>query len=362
VGRETLSTSPGSGIVSVLAGGPNCASGGAPGHIGICVCPGDGCQPSFWAHKPPDADKTQSAKSKGFITTTAYSIDVLPGQLLFDLLVCASQESQARLPPPGASQPIGIYFSFVLNIRSSYFVSVPSVALLHCGRKDRSGQCHQNQESKQTWRTRKNPRARVPSQEEAASSQNARKHGLASQTLVIPPGQEEAFAELESGLRADLLPEGTFGEVLFHNILGASWNMRRCELAELELAEKSPDINPLLDPTNEATLRNVRLYFSRAERSFHKFVKELRSIQTDRHQRCQAAAPSAADSDAATPESALLEILNRLVDDKNGDAATRYRDLMATLQSFPQSSDPDVSEPAPSLFLDLLPGESAPAS
>jgi hypothetical protein len=62
-----LSISPGSGIVS-LGGGPNCASGGVPGHIGICVWPGDGCQPGFCASKPAGPNKKQTAKSKGLIT------------------------------------------------------------------------------------------------------------------------------------------------------------------------------------------------------------------------------------------------------------------------------------------------------
>src|SRR5437016_749403 len=68
VGCETLSTSPGSGMVSVLGGGPNCASGTVPGHIGTCVWPGDGFQPGFWANRLLDANTTQRAKMKGVVT------------------------------------------------------------------------------------------------------------------------------------------------------------------------------------------------------------------------------------------------------------------------------------------------------
>src|SRR6266404_135401 len=43
----------------------------APGHIGTCVCPGAGCQPGVCALRPPNANTTQRAKSKGFITILA---------------------------------------------------------------------------------------------------------------------------------------------------------------------------------------------------------------------------------------------------------------------------------------------------
>src|SRR5258708_4535740 len=78
VGRVTLNT-PTTGLPAispsfpddgVVTSGPatGCGSGTAPGHIGTCVCPGDGCQAGVCALRPPDANTTQRAKSKGFIT------------------------------------------------------------------------------------------------------------------------------------------------------------------------------------------------------------------------------------------------------------------------------------------------------
>src|SRR5215813_9981353 len=65
-----LSISPGSGIVSMLGAGPNCASGGVLGHIGTCVWPGDGCQPGLWASKLAQPNKRDATNDKGFITTS----------------------------------------------------------------------------------------------------------------------------------------------------------------------------------------------------------------------------------------------------------------------------------------------------
>ncbi len=73
----------------------------------------------------------------------------------------------------------------------------------------------------------------------ATSSQNATKHGFTSQTLVILPGQEDTFTELESTLRQQFAPEPGYQEFLFHRILHAAWNQHRCECAEVELHAES---------------------------------------------------------------------------------------------------------------------------
>src|SRR6266702_1053429 len=77
VGRVTLLT-PTAGLppgrksfpdVSAYSGpATGCGSGAAPGHIGICVCPGDGCHTGFCALRLPTPNTTQRAKIKGFIT------------------------------------------------------------------------------------------------------------------------------------------------------------------------------------------------------------------------------------------------------------------------------------------------------
>src|SRR6266566_3789154 len=78
VGRVTLNT-PTTGLPAispsfpddvVVTSGPatGCASGAVPGQIGTCVCPGDGCQAGVCALRSPNANTTQRAKSKGFIT------------------------------------------------------------------------------------------------------------------------------------------------------------------------------------------------------------------------------------------------------------------------------------------------------
>jgi hypothetical protein len=65
-----LPATSGSVTVFVVSSGPGTgsASGTAPGHIGICVWPKDGCQAAVWAFRLPNANTIQNASSVDFIT------------------------------------------------------------------------------------------------------------------------------------------------------------------------------------------------------------------------------------------------------------------------------------------------------
>ena len=67
----SCASNAGESFTVVATSGPSArrASGTDPGHIGSCVCPGDGCQTGVCARKSPNPNTTttQRAKSKGFI-------------------------------------------------------------------------------------------------------------------------------------------------------------------------------------------------------------------------------------------------------------------------------------------------------
>src|ERR1051325_11525850 len=83
VGCETLTTKTngcsatthggeaGSGLLDKTASSPGtgCTSGTAPGQIGTCVCPGDGCQTFVCALRLPHATTTQRAIIRIFFTS-----------------------------------------------------------------------------------------------------------------------------------------------------------------------------------------------------------------------------------------------------------------------------------------------------
>jgi hypothetical protein len=71
-------------FVTYSGPGTGCGSGTAPGHIGSCVCPGDGCQTLVCALKPPQAKAMQ-------ITNTSLAVN---------LFIVLNEAKSNNKPPP----------------------------------------------------------------------------------------------------------------------------------------------------------------------------------------------------------------------------------------------------------------------
>ena len=123
----------------------------------------------------------------------------------------------------------------------------------------------------------------------ARSAQNASEHGLCASQLVVKPGQEAEFDEMQAGLYEEILPVGGLEDELFKSLIHAAWNQRRCRQAESDLrikaALKGHDmlLNP--DPATEADLKRIDLYGRRAASAFHRNLKAIRDLQTERFAR-----------------------------------------------------------------------------
>ena len=142
------------------------------------------------------------------------------------------------------------------------------------------------------------------------SSMNAMKHGFSSKKFIVMPGQEEDFKKLQSSLTAEVRPEGALEMNLFHQLLRNAWTSHRIELRQLEMAESgsaqrassappnvtephelssrtaapfcAPMIDPLFDPTCEKEFDRIERYHARAQSGFHRSLRQLRTIQTNR--------------------------------------------------------------------------------
>jgi hypothetical protein len=106
-------------------------------------------------------------------------------------------------------------------------------------------------------------------QGKARSSQNAFKHGLTSQQLVVKPEEREAFEELHARYQAEIDPRGALQQELFDELVHAAWNLRRVRILQAGI--------DLLDPQFDRLQR----HHTRFERTFHRTLKELRTLQTD---------------------------------------------------------------------------------
>jgi hypothetical protein len=115
----------------------------------------------------------------------------------------------------------------------------------------------------------------------AKSSQNARKHGLTAQDLVIGPEDREEFDELLAGLQADVSPEGALQQALFEELVASAWNLRRIRRMETGLCVGAASYLDLLDNDEIQTkLDRLARHKSRIERTFHRSLKELKALQT----------------------------------------------------------------------------------
>ncbi len=116
----------------------------------------------------------------------------------------------------------------------------------------------------------------------ARSSQNARKHGLTATQLVIAAEDREEFEELLAQFQTDIQPQGALQQMLFDQLVAAAWNLRRIRRMEAELTASAQSYLDILDnPELTAKLDRLARHQTRFERSFHRSLRELKSLQTD---------------------------------------------------------------------------------
>jgi hypothetical protein len=153
----------------------------------------------------------------------------------------------------------------------------------------------------------------------ARSSQNARKHGLTAAQLVIAAEDREEFEELSAQLQTGVRPERALQQILFDQFVASAWNLRRLRSVEAELTASAESYLEILDhPELIAKLDRLARHQTRIERSFHRSLRELKSLQTD-----AALAPTLpprlhAASPAARVQNADCKRTQALADRQNG--------------------------------------------
>jgi hypothetical protein len=139
-------------------------------------------------------------------------------------------------------------------------------------------------EARQTANTANARLSTGPRTEEgkARSSQNARKHGLTASQLVIAAEDREEFDEFHAQLQTDIQPQGALQQILFDQLVASAWNLRRIRRMEAELTAYARTYLDILDnPELIAKLDRLARHETRVERSFHRSLHELKSLQTD---------------------------------------------------------------------------------
>jgi hypothetical protein len=116
----------------------------------------------------------------------------------------------------------------------------------------------------------------------ARSSQNARKHGLTAAQLVIAPEDRQEFDELLAQLQTEIRPQGALQQILFNRLVASAWNLNLILCMEAKLTTSAGGYLDILDhPELAAKLDRLARHQTRIERSFHRSLHELKSLQTD---------------------------------------------------------------------------------
>ena len=115
----------------------------------------------------------------------------------------------------------------------------------------------------------------------ARSSRNHLSIGLYTRVDFVHPDERDFYREFCQKMYFELAPEGVLEETLVASITGASWRLRRCDLADGELADYA-EFDPLLDEATEKKRRSIERARTSAQAILHRCINQLRKLQTER--------------------------------------------------------------------------------
>jgi hypothetical protein len=136
----------------------------------------------------------------------------------------------------------------------------------------------------------------------AKSAQNARTHGLCASDLLVANEDQGEFEAMEVKLMLDVGAKGELEQILFSELVTASWQLRRIARMETELSAGHESYTVLLDDEAlQKKLDRLGRHHTRFERTFHRSLKELKMLQTSRAQKEAAPQENQGRPDLATP-------------------------------------------------------------
>jgi hypothetical protein len=217
----------------------------------------------------------------------------------------------------------------------------------------------------------------------AVTSQNARTHGLSAKVLLVLPDDQPQFDQLRDKLLVECKPEGALEEELFRQIVNAQWNLRRCDCAEQEIfaatgaaaqrdpscgktpaAQGDPSCGKAMDPFTsddekiQRQLDRVQRYRTTHTRAWHRALRELRNLQTNRL--------FLADADSPRPpladEMKLLRYLDAHSRIKARDAAGNHRQADTEFKQWWNRQERSLAEAVAAADAEIAARRSAAAS
>jgi len=119
------------------------------------------------------------------------------------------------------------------------------------------------------------------SEGKSVSSKNALISGLFTTHDFVLPDEASLYKDFFDTMFQELCPAGLLENTLANQIAGAAWRLRRCDLADSYLADRSV-IDPLVDTMLEKEIRSIERARAASQNTFHRSLNQLRKIQTER--------------------------------------------------------------------------------
>ena len=114
----------------------------------------------------------------------------------------------------------------------------------------------------------------------AVSSQNALHHGLTATRLVLPWESQADFDHLLNELISEHRAATITEQILVREIAESYWRLMRARNQEHRVLSATPD--PAAEAAWEKSVMLAQRYVTRFERSFHKSLALLRTLQKER--------------------------------------------------------------------------------
>ena len=121
------------------------------------------------------------------------------------------------------------------------------------------------------------------SEGKARSAMNSQIHGLCAKHNVIGPEEQSDFDRMATHYVLELMPRTAVEHTLYTEIVGAAWQLGRVRQMETEAcAGKGTYTEILDDEVLQKKLDRLARHHTRIERTFHRCLKELKAVQSQR--------------------------------------------------------------------------------
>ena len=117
----------------------------------------------------------------------------------------------------------------------------------------------------------------------ARSAMNSHVHGLYAKHILVGAEDKLEYARMAQNYFIELHPNGEIEQTLFDEIIGAVWQLIRLRRMETEAcAGKTTYTGMLDDEALQKKLDRLARHHTRIERTFHRCLKELKTLQAER--------------------------------------------------------------------------------